>query len=62
VWRAAKYINTWAVTTVEAVIDREGKYANTATEKEDMLEWESFLQNDTDQYYKLPLAGIVHKR
>jgi hypothetical protein len=43
--------------TVEAVTDREGKQANTAIEKEEMLRLESFPLNDDDQYYELPPAG-----
>jgi hypothetical protein len=39
---------------VEALTDREGRQANTATEKEEMLRHESFPPNDNDQYYELP--------
>jgi len=47
---------------VEALTDREGKQANTATEKEEMLRRESFPPNDNDQYYELPPAGSAHTR
>jgi len=45
---------------VEALTDREGKQANTALEKEEILRRESFLANDDDQYYELPPAGCAH--
>jgi hypothetical protein len=48
--------------TVEALMDREGKQANTAREKEEMLRRESFPPNDDVQYYKLPPAGSAHTR
>jgi hypothetical protein len=60
VWRAAQYANPRASMTVEAVTNREGKQANTATEKEDMLRRESFPPNDNHQYYELPPAGSAH--
>jgi hypothetical protein len=62
VWRAARYVNPRAGMTVEALTDREGKQANTATEKEEMLRRESFPPNDNDQYYELPPAGSAHTR
>jgi len=40
--RAAKFDNTHAGATVEALTDREGKQANTIAEKEEMLRGESF--------------------
>jgi len=36
VWRAARYANRRASMTVEALMDRESKQTNTATEKEEM--------------------------
>jgi len=42
VWRAARYRNPRASTTMYALTDREGKQANTSVEKEDMLRLESF--------------------
>jgi hypothetical protein len=48
-WRAAPYANPRADMTVEALTDREGKKANTSTEKEEMLRRESFPPNDNDQ-------------
>jgi len=41
VWRAARYTNPRMGMTREALPDREGKLANTATEKEQMLRCES---------------------
>jgi hypothetical protein len=46
--------------TVVALTDREGKQANTALEKEEMLTHESFPPNAVDQYYVLPPAGSAH--
>jgi len=60
VWRAARYANLWVGMTVEALTDKEGKQANTATDKEEMLRRESFPQNDDDQYYELPPAGSAN--
>jgi hypothetical protein len=57
VWRAAKYVDPQAGATVEALTDREGKQANTAIEKEEMLRLESFPLNDDDQYYELRPPG-----
>jgi hypothetical protein len=51
-WRAARYANPRAGMTVKALTDREGKKANTATEKEDMLRREFFPPDDNDQYYE----------
>jgi hypothetical protein len=50
VWRAARYANTREGMSVEAPTEREGKQANTATEKEEMLRREYFPPNDNDQY------------
>jgi len=62
VWRAARYPNPRAGTTLEALTDRDGKQANTSLEKEEMLRHESFPPNDGDQYYELPPAGSAHPR
>jgi hypothetical protein len=62
VWRAAKYVNPCAGATVEVLTDREGKRANTATEKKEMLRRESLPQNDDDKYYELSTAGTAHMR
>ena len=62
VWRAARYANPRAGMTVEALTDRQGKLANTATEKEEMLRRKSFRPNDNDQYYELPPAWSAHNR
>jgi len=62
VWRAAQYTNPRAGRTVEALTDREGRQANTAAEKEEMLRRESFPPNDNDQYYERPPAGSAHTR
>jgi len=43
--------------TRKDLMDREGKQANTATEKEKMLRHESFLPNDDDQYHELHPTG-----
>jgi hypothetical protein len=42
--------------TVEAFTDREGKQANTATEKEVLLRCEALPPSDDDQYYEVPPA------
>ena len=57
VWRAVRYANPRAGTTVEALTDREGKQANTSVEKEDMLRHKTFPPDDSDKYYGLPPAG-----
>jgi len=62
VWRAARYANPWAGTTVEALTHKDGKQANTSLEKEVMMRHESFPLNDDDQYYELPPAGSPHTR
>jgi hypothetical protein len=62
VWRAARYANPQAGTTLEALTDRHGKQSNTALEKEEMLSHESFPPNNGDQYYELPPAGSAHTR
>ena len=62
VWRAAKFNNLQAGATMEALIDIEGKQANTIAEKEEMLRGESFPLNEGDQNYKLPPAGQAHER
>ena len=62
VWRAAQYANPRAGRTVEALTEREGRQANTAAEKEEMLRRESFPPNDNDQYYELPPAGSAYTR
>jgi len=62
VWRAARYANPQAGTTVEALTDREGKQANTSLEKEELLRCKSFPPNDDVQYYQLPPAGSAHTR
>ena len=60
VWRAARYANPRAGTTVEASTARDGKQAHTSLEKEEMLRHESFPPNDGNQYNKLPPAGSAH--
>jgi len=60
-WRGAKFDNTRAGATVQALTDREGKQANTIAEKEKMLTGESFPPNEGDQYYELPPAGHAHE-
>ena len=60
--RAAQYANPRVGVTVETLTDREGKQANTALEKEDMLRHDSFPLNDDDQYSELPPAGSAHAR
>jgi len=60
VWRAARYANPRAGTTVGALTEREGKQANTILEEEEMLRRESFPRNDIKQYDKLPPAGSAH--
>jgi len=62
VWRAARYANPRAGTTVEALTDRDGKQTNTSLEKEEMVRHKSFPPNDGDQYYELPPAGSAHTR
>jgi len=46
--------------TVEALTNREGKQASTATEKEETVWHECFLPHNDDQYYELPPAGSAH--
>jgi len=60
VWRAARYVNPRAGTTLEALTDRDGKQANTSLEKQEMLRHESFPPNDGNLYYELPPAGCAH--
>jgi hypothetical protein len=61
-WRAAQYANPTAGMTVEAITDSEGKQANTATEKEEMLTCESFPLHINDQNYDLPpTAAHTHR-
>jgi len=60
VWKAAKYANPWAETTVEPFTDGEGKQANTSLQMNEMLLPKSFPQNDKNQYYKHPPAGSAH--
>ena len=55
-WRAAQYSNHRASVSVVALTDREGKLANTATGREEMLMRESFPPNDDDQFSKLRRA------
>jgi hypothetical protein len=43
--------------TVEAITDREGKQASTATEKEETLRWESFHPTNKYLYHVLHPAG-----
>jgi hypothetical protein len=62
VWRAARYGNLRGGMTIEALTDRQGKQANTAMEKEEMLRSKSFPPNDNDQYDELPPAGSAHTR
>jgi len=54
VWRAPRFANPRAGTTVEALTDREGKHAYTSLEKEVMVRRESFPPNDDDEDYELP--------
>jgi hypothetical protein len=61
-WRAAGYANLRTGMTMEALTDGEGKMANTATEKGELLRRESFPPNNNDQYYELPPAGSAHTR
>ena len=60
VWRAARYANPRAGTTMDTLPDREGKQANTSLEQEGMLRRESFSENVDDQYKELPPAGGAH--
>jgi len=62
VWRAARYANPQGGMIVEALTDREGKQANTATEKEEMLRRECFPPNNNDQYFELPRPGSTNTR
>jgi len=61
VWRAAKYANPRAGATGEALTDRDGRQANTITEKEETLRRESFPSNEHDQYFELLPAGEAHQ-
>jgi hypothetical protein len=61
VWRSAKFSNTRAGTTMEALTDGDGKQPNTIAKKEEMLRRESFPPNEYDQYFKLPPAGQAHQ-
>jgi len=60
-WRAAKFRNPWAGASREAMTDRDGKQANTITEKEEILRRESFRPNEYDQYFELPPAGQANQ-
>jgi len=62
VWRAARYANDQAGTTMQALTDRDSKQADTSLEKKEMLGHNSFPPNDGDQYYELPPAGSSHTR
>jgi len=46
---------------VEALTDRNGKQANTVTEKEEILSRDSFPPNEHDHYFELPPVGQVHQ-
>jgi len=59
--RAATFANPWAGAIVEALTDRDGKQANTITEKEDMLRRESIPPNEQEQHFELPPAGQAHQ-
>jgi len=59
-WWAAHYANPCMGMTMVTLMEREGKQANTATEKEEMLRRESFPPNDNNQYYNLPPTGSAH--
>jgi len=61
VWRAAKFANPLAGMTLEALTVRDGKQANTITEKEEMLRRKSFPPNEYDQYFELPPPGQAHQ-
>jgi len=56
VLRAEHYTNPRPGRTVEALTDGEGKQANTAMEKEEMLILESSPPNDNCQHYEEPPA------
>jgi len=62
VWRAAKITNLSAGATMEALMAREGKEANTIAKMEQMLTGESFLLNNRDQYSELPPAGQAQQQ
>jgi len=57
---AARYVNPWAGSTVEALTHREDKKTNTLLEKEGILRVESYHPNCDDQYDELPRAGMAH--
>jgi hypothetical protein len=62
VWRAARYANPQASMTVQVLMDKEGKQANTATEKEEMVRHKAFPPTNNNLYYELPPAGSAHTR
>jgi hypothetical protein len=62
VWRVAQYNNHQVGRTVEALTDREGKQANTAAGKEEIVRHKSFPRKDNDQYFDLPAVGSAHTR
>jgi len=45
---------------MEALTDREGKQANTATETDEILKGEPFPPNENDQCYESPPAVSAH--
>jgi len=61
VGKAARDANLPVSMTVKALMDRDGKQADIAAEKEKMLRCEHFPTNDNDQYYEVPPAGSSHK-
>jgi hypothetical protein len=56
--RGAKFANTRAGATVEALTDRHGKPANTMAKKEDMLRGESFPQMSTTSTSNYPWRSM----
>jgi hypothetical protein len=58
VWKAARYANHQAGTTMEALTVRDGKEANTSVEKEEMLRHESCPPNNGDQYHETTSSGL----
>jgi len=58
--RAVKYVDPRAGSKVEALMNREGKQANTAIEKDEILRLLSITLNDNDQYCELLPAGSAH--
>jgi len=62
VWRETQYANNRGAIIVEALMDREGNEANTATEKGLLRKPESFPLNDDDHHAERQPSGRAQTR